>query len=338
MTRILVVGLGNMGRSHALSHHHHPEVQIVGLVNRSPISLPAELQGYPMFHSMTAGLATKPDLVVIATYADSHADLAIQAMNAGAHVFVEKPLATTVADAIRVAETAARTGRKLVVGYILRHHPSWARLIAEARALGGPYVFRMNLNQQSRGTEWEVHKALMRSTSPIVDCGVHYVDVMCQITDAKPVRVHGMGLRLSDEIAPDMYNYGQFQVVFDDGSVGWYEAGWGPMMSETAFFVKDIISPHGSVSIVDGAKGASSDIDGHTKVGGILLHKPDGDQLIQTPDEPGHQALCDAEQAHVLRAMAEDIDLTRPIHDAVQSLRICLAADESIKTKLVVAL
>ena len=47
-----------------------------------------------------------------------------------------------------------------------------------------------------------------------------------------------------------MYNYGQLQVAFDDGSVGWYEAGWGPMMSETAFFVKDVIGPKGSVSIV----------------------------------------------------------------------------------------
>ena len=202
---------------------------------------------------------------------------------------------------------AAETGRKLVVGYILRHHPSWMRLIDAARGRGGPYVFRLNLNQQSSGAEWETHKALMQTTSPIVDCGVHYVDVMCQITDAPPVRVHGMGLRLSDEIAEDMYNYGQFQVVFADGSVGWYEAGWGPMMSETAFFVKDIVSPKGSVSITEGNQAASSDIDGHTKVGGILVHRPEGDQAIEMPDEPGHQELCDAEQAFMLRAITEDI-------------------------------
>ena len=47
-----------------------------------------------------------------------------------------------------------------------------------------------------------------------------------------------------------MYNYGHLQVTFDDGSVGWYEAGWGPMMSEVAFFVKDVIGPKGCVSIV----------------------------------------------------------------------------------------
>ncbi len=336
MMRVLIVGLGNMGVSHALAHHTNPASEIVGLVNRSPRTLPEALSAYPRFDSFEAGMATRPDLVVIATYADSHAPLAIAAMEAGAHVFVEKPLATTVAEAQAVVDTALRINRKLVVGYILRHHPSWTRLIAEARALGGPYVFRMNLNQQSTGEQWATHKALMQTTSPLVDCGVHYVDVMCQVTDAAPVRVQGIGLRLSDEIAPDMYNYGQLQVVFADGSVGWYEAGWGPMMSETAFFVKDIISPNGSVSITDADKGDSADIDGHTKVGGLLLHRSEGDTLIDLPDEPGHQALCDAEQAFVLRAIAEDIDLTRHMADAVRSLAICLAADESIRTGRVV--
>ena len=332
MTRVLIVGLGNMGLSHALAQHRHPDAEIVGLVNRSSVELPEGIKTYPLFATFEEGMATGPDLVVIATYTDTHADYACTAMDAGAHVFVEKPLAATVADAERVVETARSTGRKLVVGYILRHHPSWMRLIKEARAFGGPYVFRLNLNQQSSGVEWDTHKALMQTTSPIVDCGVHYVDVMCQITDSAPVRVHGMGLRLTDEIPEDMYNYGQFQVAFADGSVGWYEAGWGPMMSETAFFVKDIVSPYGSVSITEGDKGASSDIDGHTRVGGILVHAPHGDRTVEMPDEPGHQELCEAEQAYMLRAIAEDIDLTRHMSDAVRSLAVCLAADESIRT------
>lgn len=329
---VLVAGLGNMGRSHALAHHANPGAEIVGLVNRSEVELPSQLTGYPLYSTFDEGLAAGPDLVVIATYSDSHADYACAAMEAGAHVFVEKPLATTADDARRVVETAAQTDRKLVVGYILRHHPSWIRLVEEARDLGGPYVFRLNLNQQSSGTEWETHKSLMETTSPIVDCGVHYVDVMCQITDARPERVHGVGLRLSDEIAEDMYNYGQFQVVFTDGSVGWYEAGWGPMISETAFFVKDIVSPNGAVSITGAGGGASSDIDGHTRVGGILVHTPNGDRSIEMPDEPGHQALCDAEQDFVLRAIRDDIDLTRHMDDAIQSLAVCLAADESIRS------
>ncbi len=339
MIRVLVAGLGNMGRSHALAYHAHPHAEIVGLVNRSDVDLPAGLQGYPRYQTFEQGLAeTAPDLVCIATYTDSHADYAVAAMQAGAHVFIEKPLAATVADARRVVDTAKRLNRKLVVGYILRHHPSWQRLIAEARALGGPYVFRLNLNQQSSGATWEVHKALMDSTSPIVDCGVHYVDVMCQITDARPVRVHGMGLRLTDEIAPDMYNYGQFQVVFSDGSVGWYEAGWGPMMSETASFVKDIISPAGSVSIVGADASDTDNIDSHTRVGGLKLHTLSGDRMIDLPDEPDHQQLCNAEQDFMLAAIKDSTDLTRHMQDAVASLEICLAADESIRTGQVIEL
>ena len=333
MIRVLVAGIGNMGRSHALAYHAQPDFEIVGLVNRTPPSLPDELTNYDFYTDFDEALAlTKPDLVCIATYSDSHAAYAIAAMKAGAHVFVEKPLATTVEDAIAVAKAAAAYKRKLVVGYILRHHPSWQQLIQEARALGGPYVFRLNLNQQSKGAEWATHKQLMETTPPIVDCGVHYVDVMCQITDASPTQVRGMGLRLSAEINESMYNYGHFQVIFADGSVGWYEAGWGPMMSETAFFVKDVISPKGAVSIVAKDIAGSSDIDSHTKVGQLLVHPVDGDdRLVELADEPGHQALCEAEQAFVARAIKDDIDLSRHALDAVQSLAICLAADESVR-------
>ena len=334
MIKVLVAGLGNMGLSHALAYHHNPAFRIVGLVNRSTPKLPAELQGYPLTHDYAEALARlKPDLVCVATYSDSHADYACAAMDAGADVFVEKPLATTVADARRVQAKALQTGRRVVVGYILRHHPSWIRLIAEARALGGPYVFRLNLNQQSSGPTWDVHKALMQTTSPIVDCGVHYVDVMCQITDAKPVEVRGMGLRLSQEIAPDMYNYGHFQVIFDDGSLGWYEAGWGPMISDTAFFIKDVISPNGAVSIRMPDNARSDDIDTHTKTNLLRVHKvATGDTDISMADEPGHQQLCDREQAFVARAITENLDLTRHMQDAVQSLAICLAADESVRS------
>ncbi|MFZ1481714.1 MAG: Gfo/Idh/MocA family oxidoreductase [Paracoccaceae bacterium] len=332
--RVVVAGLGNMGRSHALAYHRNPAFDLVGLVNRSTPRLDPAFAGYAVEPDFNAALnRLKPDLVCVSTYSDSHADFAVAAMEAGAHVFVEKPLATTVADARRVVDCAKANGKKLVVGYILRHHPSWMRLIAEARALGGPYVFRLNLNQQSSGPTWDTHKQLMQTTSPIVDCGVHYVDVMCQITDAKPVEVRGMGLRLSDEIAADMYNYGHFQVLFDDGSLGWYEAGWGPMMSDTAFFVKDVVSPNGAVSIKipEGAK--SDDHETHAKTNLLRIHRVgQPDQDLNMADEPGHQELCEREQAFVARAIREDIDLTRHMEDAVQSLAICLAADESVRS------
>jgi predicted dehydrogenase len=353
--RVLVAGCGNMGASHARAYHRMPEFEIVGLVSRGPASrerLSAELGGLPGFSDYYAALAaTKPDAVSINTYPETHGPYARAALDAGCHVFCEKPLAETVEEAQSIVDAAHARDRKLVIGYILRVHPAWVRFIEMARTLGKPLVMRMNLNQQSRGTAWQSHRNLMESMSPIVDCGVHYVDVMCQMTGARPVRVSAIGARLTDDIKADMYNYGQLQVTFDDRSVGWYEAGWGPMMSEVAFFVKDVIGPKGCVSIVkdpnEATAAASDDIDSHTKTNSIRLHHAEltaagefarPDEYINTEDEPDHQGLCDREQAFFLRAIRENVDLSAHMHDAVNSLRIVLAADESVRTGQVVTL
>jgi len=343
--RVLAVGLGNMGMSHALAYTRIPGVEVVGVCTRhiDKVKLPealAKAKRYPGFDQ--ALRETKPDIVSINTLPNTHADFAIKAMEAGAHIFVEKPLAETVDSAQRVVDTARRTGKKLVVGYILRQHPSWNKFIEIARQLGTPLVFRMNLNQQSNGETWSWHKRLMDSFPPIVDCGVHYVDVMCQMTKAKPVRVQAMGAHLTNEVP--VYNYGVLQVAFDDGSVGWYEAGWGPMMSETAFFVKDVIGPKGSVSIVmaENAGGVKSDdINAHVKTNQILWHHTDmskPDERIDMTDEPGHDELCEREQRFLIDAIDNDVDLGDHMDDAVKSLRIVIAADQSVKTGEVVRL
>jgi predicted dehydrogenase len=156
---------------------------------------------------------------------------------------------------------------------------------------------------------------------------------MCQITDAPAVEVRGMGLRLSPEIAPDMYNYGHFQVIYADGSLGWFEAGWGPMMSDAAFFVKDVVSPNGAVSIRMPDSAKSDDIDTFTKTSVLRVHRvATGDTDISMADEPGHQDLCNRQAAFVAHAIAEDLDLTRHMHDAVKSLLVCLAADQSVRS------
>ncbi len=347
--RVLCVGAGHMGRSHALAYHHLAGFEICGLVTRSPASratLNAELGGgYPEFADFHEALRqTQPDAVAISTYPDTHAEYAIAAFEAGCHVFMEKPLAETVAQAERIVAAASSAHRQLVIGYILRHHPSWIRFIEMSHALGKPLVMRMNLNQQSSGANWLTHKNLMSSISPIVDCGVHYVDVMCQMTRAKPIRVSGIGARLSDELPAGKINYGALHVTFDDGSVGWYEAGWGPMMSEVAFFVKDVVGPLGCVSIVAenaAAAGQSAHVDAHTQTQALRLHHsaltPDGtfaraDETIRLDDQPDHDALCHREQAYFLKAITEHLDLTAHLQDALSSMRIVAAADESFRT------
>ena len=351
---MLVVGCGNMGASHATAYHLNSGFEICGLVStgESKDRLNEKLGNrYPVFTDYSAALKeTQPEAVCISTYPDTHESFAIEAFEHGCHVFIEKPVADTVAGAERVVQAATKANRKLVVGYILRHHPSWQKFVELAGELGKPLVMRMNLNQQSSGVMWDVHRNLMKSLSPIVDCGVHYIDVMCQMTRSKPTQVYAIGARLTNDIPAGNYNYGQLQIRFEDGSVGWYEAGWGPMISETAFFVKDVIGPKGSVSIVAkdaGGSGKSSSVEAHTKTESLRIHYSDinefnqftrEDRWINLEDEPDHQELCNREQDYFLRAITENLDLTAHAEDAVNSLRIAFACDESVRTGEVVKL
>jgi len=71
----------------------------------------------------------RPDVVSINTWPDTHAGFAIRAFAAGAHVFIEKPLAETLADAERVVAAARAAERQMVVGYSCRHSPAWIKLV-----------------------------------------------------------------------------------------------------------------------------------------------------------------------------------------------------------------
>ena len=352
--QVLVVGVGDMGGAHARGYAALPGFQIAGFVVAKNVErakalakeLKVEAPVYTDYYQ--AMKETKPEVVSINTYVDTHAAYSIHAMRQGCHVFMEKPIAKTVAETEEVERVFKETKRKLVIGYILRVHPARKRFIELARTLGKPLIMRMNLNQQSFGKEWALHKTFIANMPPLVDCGVHYVDVMCQMTRARPKLVQGIAARVSDEVDRDKHNYGMLQVVFDDDSVGWYEVGWGPMMSRSAFFVKDVVGPKGCVSIdKDIAHVDPSDVSKHTAVDSIILHSSEADsdgyaakkdQIIKIPDEPDHNELCKREQEVLYKAITEDTDLTDHVADAVNSLKICFAAVESYRTHKVVRL
>jgi predicted dehydrogenase len=323
----------------------------VGLANRTrekAQKLAARLDlDVPVLSSFEEALALKPDVMSINTYPDTHAEYVIRSLQAGCHIFVEKPIARTGKEADAVFAAVWKTGKKLIAGYGIRVHPGWLKFIEVARTLGKPLVMRMNLNQQSFAHEWQVHKNMIAAMPPLIDCGVHYIDAMCMITRAKPVQVQAMGARLSDEIAAELQNYGQLQLLFDDGSVGWYEVGWGPMMSRTAYFIKDVVGPKGCVSMDKDPNVDPSDVSKHGEVGALIVHSSatdaggrplEKDQVIRIEQEPSHEELCRLEQELLYRAITEDMDLSERMEAAVSSLKIGLAAVESIRRKRAIAL
>ena len=110
LIRVLVVGCGNMGASHAMAYHTIDGSEICGIVStgKSKEVLNEKLGGgYSLYNDFEEALSnTKPDAVCISTYPDTHESFAIKALEKGCHVFIEKPLTDTVDGSERVAAAA----------------------------------------------------------------------------------------------------------------------------------------------------------------------------------------------------------------------------------------
>ena len=159
-----------MGVTHAKAYDKLDGYELVGLCCRSIAARTDIATVWPDVQRFSdygeALAAVKPDVVSIYTWPDTHADFAIRAFRAGAHVFLEKPIAETVEDAEGVVAEAKARGRQLLVGLGPRHSPAWVRLMEIAQSLGKPLVMRMNLNQRSIGPAWTWHKNLMKHFRP----------------------------------------------------------------------------------------------------------------------------------------------------------------------------
>ena len=126
------------------------------------------------------------DAVVIATPVPTHADLARRALEAGKHVFVEKPVAQSVADAESVAAAAAESGRVLMVGHLLEYHPGLVRLkeLVDSGELGRiHYIYgnRLNLGK------------LRADENALWSLGAHDVSVVLRLADEEPLECHAFG-------------------------------------------------------------------------------------------------------------------------------------------------
>ncbi|RLD91969.1 MAG: gfo/Idh/MocA family oxidoreductase, partial [Bacteroidetes bacterium] len=101
--KVIVIGCGNMGSSHARAYHKLAGFDLVGLVDMNPEirnKLSEELGGIDQFDDFDTALMTKkPDAVAVCTYPRTHAELTLKALESGAHVFCEKPLAPDIEDA-----------------------------------------------------------------------------------------------------------------------------------------------------------------------------------------------------------------------------------------------
>ena len=127
--------------------------------------------------------------VVIATPVEQHTELALAALSAGQHVYVEKPMATTSGEALALTDAARRTRLVLQVGFAYRFHPLWRRLV-RLRAGGylePPLTIEAQFTQARDGSGWR---------DPLLDLAVHHIDLATWLLGTPPATVGVNGPRL----------------------------------------------------------------------------------------------------------------------------------------------
>ncbi len=156
------------------------------------------------------------DAVVIATPATTHASLAIEALHAGKHVFVEKPFTLTVDDAELVVKEAEAAGRTLMVGHLLLYQPAivWMREFLRSGRLG--WVASLYQDRLSLGTVRTVENSLW-------SLGVHDVAAILYLEGQEPVRTATWGEAI---IQPGVQDDMHLHMRFENGAEAHIHNSW----------------------------------------------------------------------------------------------------------------
>jgi predicted dehydrogenase len=181
--RVGVVGLGYWGPNLARNLAAIPGCRVTWLCDASEQARARLAQSFPDARAAddVQWLLDDPELdaVALATPVSTHAELAVRVTDAGKHCFVEKPLATSGADAELAVAAAERAGRVLMVGHLLEYHPAVDRLkeLLDAGELGELYYLygnRLNLGK------------LRADENALWSLGAHDVSVVLRLVGEEP--------------------------------------------------------------------------------------------------------------------------------------------------------
>jgi predicted dehydrogenase len=199
--RVGVIGCGTMGGFHIETWEKIPEASVVAVADPDEELALRRIARRPIdWHADWRALIERDDVdaVSVAAPSELHAEISLAALEAGKHVLVEKPIATRLDDALRMAATARRVGRKLMVGHVERFNPAvgkLAELIAEGR-IGR--IFR------AHATRVGPLPTRIRDAGVAIDLATHDLDIMQCVLQKDITSVYAEGTRFSHPTQEDM--------------------------------------------------------------------------------------------------------------------------------------
>jgi UDP-N-acetylglucosamine 3-dehydrogenase len=322
--RIGVIGLGWFGEIHCDTIVGVPNLELVALCTRKPDRL-AELakkygvrKTYRDYRDMLAD--PEIDAVSIVTMWDQHTEPAIAALEAGKHVFLEKPMASTVADCDKIIAASKRSKGILLVGHICRFNPRYrmAKQAIDAGKIGKIVAMSSRRNIPAAWTP-----EILNKIGPIVGDAIHDTDLLLWFTGDRIVSAYAQTVDVRGLKFPDI---GQTMYRFAGGASATLETVWC-MPEKTPFDIDERMSIIGTEGIIH----VQDTFPNLGIVSKDKLHSPD---TTYWPEFDGVRggALRDEFAYFATCALnGRTPNMGRP-EDAAAALEATLAAEESART------
>ena len=218
-TRVGVIGCGYWGPQLVRNLHEMPNVELVAVADSKPERLQNIGARYPevsLFGSHTELLESDVEAVVISTPIHTHHAIASDALRAGKHVLIEKPLAASTSEAIDLIGLGQSTGRVVMVGHTFIYNPAvqeLRRLVGDGD-LGRIYYVdaaRLNLGQ------------FQRRADVIWDLAPHDISILIYVLGMAPVAVSARG---SACVQDDVHDVAYLELIFESGVSAHVHVSW----------------------------------------------------------------------------------------------------------------
>lgn len=325
-----VIGLGWFGEVHADALAAMPGIELAALCTRRADRLAEVADRYGVARRYTdyRELLADPavDALSIVTHYYDHADIAVEALRAGKHVLLEKPMAATVEECDRIVEAARQASGLFMVGHICRFDP---RVALAKEAIDAGRIGRIVSMHARRNLSKTIGRMVLDKISALVGDGIHDADLMLWFDRSKPVSVYGQEVHPGTNKHPDA---GWAMMRLESGAVGVVESVWC-LPESTPYQIDarmEVIGTEGAIYINCGEAGLTI----HDATGGhmpdtMYWPKPFGERFGILRAELRYFADCVLQERKPERITPEE---------SREAVRLVAAATESAQTGKVVSL
>ena len=314
-----IVGVGSMGKNHA---RVNSEMSILAGISDSDeaVARPlAERFGVDYYSDYKDMLASDIEAITIATPTVTHFKIAMDAIQAGKHVLVEKPICPTLEEAEKLVKAAEDAGIVLAVGQIERHNPvvKFARDSIEQGKFGD--IVSISARRVS------TFPGRISDVGVLLDLGIHDIDVIRYLAQSPVKSVYALGGKRQNEKFEDHSNV---LLEFESGICGYVEVNWLTPMKVRKLSIT-CLENYVELDYMKQSADVSS-----SQVSGIL----DTNDLYRLPIEFDirhvglkKQEPLRNEHEDFVNAIANNVQPLISGRDGMETLRVCQAALKSIK-------